>query len=240
MTPGELYDLRTARFTADHPAIEALVAGHRTLEVGCGTGRVLQWLVGQGAESVVGIDIDADKLAVAQGKPGLQRAPELQLLRADLLTFASPQRFERVLFAFNVLTEFLTVEAKILALRTALHHLEPGGEVVTITTPHDFASYAQQQISHSFELTAPHDIWEATLICQRQQIEQRSQCEIEYRSRATGERIRDRWHASLTTRNELLAVYQAAGAKQITEFGTYDLKPLTADSQILIHVLRPE
>jgi ubiquinone/menaquinone biosynthesis C-methylase UbiE len=56
----------------ERPATIALlgdVRGQRVLEVGCGSGRLTQWLVDRGA-SVVAFDISAGMLAIARGRVG--------------------------------------------------------------------------------------------------------------------------------------------------------------------------
>ena len=53
--------------------------GKRALDLGCGTGRWLAWLLAQGAASGVGVDFSANMLAVASGKSALQK----HLVQAD-------------------------------------------------------------------------------------------------------------------------------------------------------------
>jgi ubiquinone/menaquinone biosynthesis C-methylase UbiE len=53
--------------------------GKRVLDLACGTGRWLAWLLAQGAASGVGVDLSAAMLAVARRKPALQK----RLVQAD-------------------------------------------------------------------------------------------------------------------------------------------------------------
>ena len=68
--PAELYDLRTRLIESDRESIRLLVGARTTLEVGCGTGRILGWLLECGATRVVGVDIDAEKLKIARSRLG--------------------------------------------------------------------------------------------------------------------------------------------------------------------------
>jgi ubiquinone/menaquinone biosynthesis C-methylase UbiE len=67
--------------------VSSFMRGYSALEVGCGTGRVIEWLVGQGAAQIIGIDINEVGLAVARRKPALSEAAELKLIHSDFLTF---------------------------------------------------------------------------------------------------------------------------------------------------------
>lgn len=53
--------------------------GKRVLDLACGTGRWLNWLLGMGARSGAGVDISRDMLALAHEKPHLQN----RLVRGD-------------------------------------------------------------------------------------------------------------------------------------------------------------
>ena len=56
--------------------------GKRVLDLACGTGRWLAWLLTQGAASVIGADFSAAMLAVASGKAALQK----HLVQAECCT----------------------------------------------------------------------------------------------------------------------------------------------------------
>src|SRR5512140_1735847 len=86
---GEAYDERFERLASsgadvhgEASLVEALLAergeGRRVLDAGCGTGRVAIELARRG-HAVVGVDLDADMLAVAKAN-----APELTWVRCDL------------------------------------------------------------------------------------------------------------------------------------------------------------
>lgn len=129
---GRSYDERFAELAAsgvdvhgEASLVAALVPlGARVLDAGCGTGRVAIELAHRGYD-IVGVDLDASMLAVAQ-----DRAPELRWQLADLTTLdLAIGSFDLVLLAGNVMI-FLTPgsEAGVVARMAAV--LPPGGLLV--------------------------------------------------------------------------------------------------------------
>ena len=236
--PADLYDLRTRTIHADRRVVGSFMSGYSALEVGCGSGRIIEWLVGQGSAQIIGIDINEERLAVARRKPALSAAVELKLIHGNFLTFNWPTPFERVLFAFNVLAEFPTVSARIAAIRRSCELLRSDGRILVITHMHDFADFAKASVNYSFNLSSSEGEWEGSLQCIRSPVDQLSSCSIIYRNLQTHRTIQDSWVSALTTRNELLAIFQAAGTEVEQEYGDYSLGTLTNESKVLVHFLK--
>ena len=101
------------------------------LDAGCGTGRVAIELARRGAD-VVGIDRDADMLAIARAK-----APHLAWYHADLasvtLNSAEPsgdlRLFDVIVMAGNVMI-FLDLYTEEAVMANMARHLTPGGVLV--------------------------------------------------------------------------------------------------------------
>jgi SAM-dependent methyltransferase len=123
------YDDRWRRMAAagQNPHGEAdLVAGYApasVLDAGCGTGRVAIELARRGVD-VVGVDLDADMLAVAHAN-----APELAWVRCDLAALDLDRRFDVVVLAGNVL-RFVAAGGRPAAVAACARHLGPGGRLV--------------------------------------------------------------------------------------------------------------
>ena len=123
------YDDRWRRMAAagHNPHGEAdLVAGYApraVLDAGCGTGRVAIELANRGVD-VVGVDVDADMLAVARAK-----APQLSWVEADLARLDLGRRFDVVVLAGNVLL-FVAEPDRRATVAACARHLEPGGRLI--------------------------------------------------------------------------------------------------------------
>jgi SAM-dependent methyltransferase len=96
--------------------------GGPVLELGCGTGRLTVPL------GAVGLDIDADMLAVAR------RRGARQLVRADMRRFALARRFGLVAIPYNSLQLLLSDDDRVSCLRCAVRHLSPAGVVALEVT----------------------------------------------------------------------------------------------------------
>jgi SAM-dependent methyltransferase len=186
---------------------------------------------------LLGVEIDQDRLALAAKKSALSQAPELTLVHADFLEFECSDQFDWVIFAFNVLAEFPTVAERIAAIRRAAAMLGTDGRILVVTPMHDFADFARSEVTHDFRVPADGGEWEAVVRCTRTRVDQITSCEITYRDPQTGHVVRDAWRSALTTRNELLAIFAAAGVELVDEYGDYALQPLSEDSTTLVHIL---
>ena len=236
-TAAMLYDLRTANISSDLCAIATLTAGKSVLEVGCGTGRIIKALVNNGCPRIVGIECDEEKLRLATGDPAIAKASGVSLYAADFLAYETNERFERVLFCFNVLCEFTDVQKRITVLKAASSLLVENGQIVVACAIEDFNSLAKERMTYTFTIGEGAEAWDVRIDAQRRHIEQISDCVLLYKNRKTGEEVCDRYTSSLLTRNELLATYSAAGLRVTAEYGGYDLSMLSCESKTLIHVL---
>jgi SAM-dependent methyltransferase len=123
------YDERWRRMeeAGQNPHGEAdLVTSYRpqtVLDAGCGTGRVAIELHRRGIE-VVGVDLDADMLAIARTK-----APELAWVHADLSRLELLRRFDVVVMAGNVM-RFVEPDRRADAVAGCARHLTAGGRVI--------------------------------------------------------------------------------------------------------------
>lgn len=87
----------------EQPAMLSLlppVAGLRILDAGCGPGVYTEWLVQQGAASVVAVDVTPQMLEIAQKRMGESGRGRVEFYQADLglpLTFAHEAEFDLIL-----------------------------------------------------------------------------------------------------------------------------------------------
>jgi SAM-dependent methyltransferase len=126
-TFARLFSAQYAEFVQDLPVWQRLAheLGGPILEVGCGAGRVLRVLAGDGFD-VTGIDTNPAMLRRA--RQGL--APELRsrvrLLQQDVRTLDLPDRYRLILAPCNALAG-LTDSDLSQALSRLRAHLQPGG-----------------------------------------------------------------------------------------------------------------
>jgi ubiquinone/menaquinone biosynthesis C-methylase UbiE len=106
----------------------ALQAGHRVLEIGCGTGRNFPYLraaVGPSGQ-VYGVDLSVGMLARARALCEQKQWSNVELVQGDAAEYAAPEPLDGILFglSYNTMPHHLTV------LRHALKQLRPGGRIV--------------------------------------------------------------------------------------------------------------
>jgi ubiquinone/menaquinone biosynthesis C-methylase UbiE len=123
--------LSGGRIGAVYGRIAGLAAapGQRVLDIGCGTGAVSLACAARGAE-VTGIDLNAEMLEVARGKPVPDggTAAFIQLAAAEIEDRFSEESFDAVVscLAFSE----MSLEEQDYTLEMALSRLVPGGVVV--------------------------------------------------------------------------------------------------------------
>jgi SAM-dependent methyltransferase len=122
-----LLDAQYAGYSEDIPFWMALARrqGGPVLELGCGTGRVMRALIGQGYEAV-GLDQDASMLAWARRRLPSSGAGRFGLVHGDLRSFKLGRAFPLVIIPCNTFAGLDTGEAKS-ALGCVHCHLNPHG-----------------------------------------------------------------------------------------------------------------
>jgi ubiquinone/menaquinone biosynthesis C-methylase UbiE len=110
-----------------------LVPGARFLDVGCGTGRLAEWVAGRIGANVVGVDPLADRIALAR-----TRAPELrfEIGRAEDLGALTDASFDAACLS----AVFHWVEDKARALAELARVLCPGGRLGVTTRAQELKS----------------------------------------------------------------------------------------------------
>jgi SAM-dependent methyltransferase len=110
----------------------ARAANGPTLELGCGTGRLLIRTAAAGC-SVVGLDLSPAMLAKSAEK--LQRHPQktqkrAQLVRGDMTRFQLGRMFGLVTIPYRGFQHLLTVKEQLSCLRCVNRHLRFGGRLI--------------------------------------------------------------------------------------------------------------
>ncbi|HEY8181781.1 MAG TPA: class I SAM-dependent methyltransferase [Thermoanaerobaculia bacterium] len=95
----------------------------RSLELGCGTGRVTEVL--RRAASVTGVDLLIEMLARAK-----RRVPEADFVVADVRTFAFSSRFDLIVLADDPMAHVVSTEERAHVIQRIAEHLAPDGRVV--------------------------------------------------------------------------------------------------------------
>ncbi len=110
-----LYDCRTKNITSDIPSlIRLLKAEENILEVGSGTGRVLKQLAVHGFQNVNGVELDEAffEASLLKLKPYMNQVSvyKINLLDTNLLQIFGDKRFDKIIFPFNVFSEFIDIK----------------------------------------------------------------------------------------------------------------------------------
>jgi ubiquinone/menaquinone biosynthesis C-methylase UbiE len=126
---AQIYDrMYAARdYRAHASSVTAAVSEHSQhpakslLEIGCGTGSILQHLVPE-FEILCGLDVNAEMLDIARGK-----LPGVDFVQADMMDFDLHRKFDVVCCMFGTIAFARTVEGLRRALRNMAGHLSEDG-----------------------------------------------------------------------------------------------------------------
>jgi SAM-dependent methyltransferase len=103
-----------------------------TLEIGCGTGRVLIPTAQAGVE-IVGLDLSTHMLKICRERL-LRETPDVQsrarLVEADMRDFALPDTFGLVTTPFRPFQHLTTVDDQLRCLRSIHRHLRESGRLI--------------------------------------------------------------------------------------------------------------
>ncbi len=208
--------------------------GGPILELGCGTGRVLESLLVSGYEAL-GLDHDLPMLRYLHS-----RLPDAKVFQADMGHFRLEQRFPLILLPCNTYST-LFAETRRATLMRVSEHLQPGGlfaaslpslssmvelpahgdpvveEIFThpVTGNPVQASSAWKRLSGSFSLTWHYD---------------------HLLPNGTAERVSMQVRHSLLSAEEYIGEFPAAGLKVRWIYGDFDRSEFTRESLSLILV----
>jgi len=107
---------------------QALREGGKTLELGCGTGRITIPMVAAGVD-VTGIDNAEPMLEICRAKKrAFGKTPgRMRLIKADIANFKLAKTFDFVAMPYRAIMHLLTQEEQRACLGCVYRHLKPGG-----------------------------------------------------------------------------------------------------------------
>jgi len=101
-------------------------------DIGCGSGRVLEWLAGRGHAPLFGVDRSAAMLHLCAYRLG---AGSVRLLRQDIRALALPQLVDLITCTFATLNYLVDDASLAKALAAISRNLRPGGRFVADYIP---------------------------------------------------------------------------------------------------------
>ena len=237
--PG-LYDVIYSGIRDDIPFWVELARAARgpSLEIGCGTGRVMIPVLEAGAE-VDGLDLDAGMLSHLEHKVrALGR--KVRLLRSDMRDFTMPRRYALVMAPFRVFMHLVSTDDQLRTLRCVREHLEPGGAFVFNLFYPNLASIVTHDGERrlSIETTDPetgrvvevYDVSRYDRVAQIVRVER----EVVRVTDSGREAIRAEFHLRWTYRYEIELLLAAAGFPRWDLWGGFDHRPLEKDTDEMV------
>ncbi|WP_010588530.1 class I SAM-dependent methyltransferase [Schlesneria paludicola] len=237
---AEMYELRTRHITFDFPALDALVPDHSCiLEVGSGTGRVIQHLKLKNCH-IVAVEQNADAAAILLQR--FESDSSIEVIPSDFLSIPFEHKVDVVLFSFDVFSEFNSVESRIAALNQASRLLRLNGSVIlfntVVTRPSELNKEAHFEFVIGDDASGQYD---CQIACLRSALFGVSQCSVEYRSANIENTtiVLDNFERALLTRNELLTLFALHPELKCTEeLDTMTLAPISDTTDTIVHVLK--
>ncbi len=129
LNPKFILRMIDGKFTLPQVAVGMPVVetgGHPVLEPTCGTGR-LAIPIGRQGIRVVGLDVSAAMLALAQEKS--TRLQTVRWVEGDMRSFELPERFALAYIPYRSFQHLLTTEDQLSCLRCIHDHLVPSGRL---------------------------------------------------------------------------------------------------------------
>jgi SAM-dependent methyltransferase len=209
------------------------------LELGCGTGRVLGAIAGDGLRCT-GIDASPEMLDVLRARVG----ERIARVHGDMRTFdLGAERFALIFSAFRAFQHLLTVDDQLRCLARVRAHLAPGGRFAFDVFNPILARTAIDEEPESEDLRFTSDGDEVVRLAhvRRDRASQTLSVVFRYERRRDGRVLgseraafRMRWFH----RYELEHLMARAGFSRVEIFGDFDRSPVAPDSPAFVVVAR--
>ena len=230
--------------------IAANLAG-QALEIGCGTGRILLPTAQQGTR-IHGLDKSPSMLEILRSK--VRREPSeisdrIVLHEGDMRNFSIAERFQLVTMPFRAMQHMYTLDDQVAALKAAREHLADDGRVVfDVFYPKlDRILTGVGEEIHELEWVADAAqglrVRRAFLKEEVNKIEQWFSGRFIFRTYRGDELVKTEnagLKMSFYTYPHCRALFRLAGLRVISEWGSFDRKPLDNDADAMIFLLEPE
>jgi SAM-dependent methyltransferase len=247
---AELYDvvyqsrnLRDIQFFVDY----ATRAEGPTLELGCGTGRVLIPTAAAGCQ-VTGLDLSPYMLKKCRQKLQ-QQTPAVQarvsLLEGNMTAFRAPESFSLVTIPFRPFQHLITVQDQRDCLNCIHKHLQSRGLLVLDLfhcyppAMYDPKYWAEQEVEKDLKLDGQRTVSCTTRIADFHQDQQYNDIEIIYyvtHAQGEKERLVQAFPFRYFFRYEVEHLLELCGFRLIDLFGDYDKSAFYNDSPEMIFV----
>jgi SAM-dependent methyltransferase len=218
----------------------ARASGGPVLELGCGTGRVLLALAGEGI-ACSGLDASAEMLAVARTRAG---AAAPRLVQARMQDFdLGAARFALIYSAFRAFQHLYSVEDQLACLARVRAHLAPGGSFAFDVFHPRLDRVWEPESPEEEDLRFEQDGEQVVRFVRatRDPVAQILHLSMRYERRRAGlavgselARFRMRWF----TRFELAHLLARAGFESEI-WGDFDRSPVVRESPALVVLARP-
>lgn len=227
-----------AHFDEDVPLWLALARrqGEPILELGCGSGRVLEALLHHG-HAVFGLDHDPGMLRLTKQSLSPQFADKVRLIQADLRSFAFGAAFPLILIACNTFAELDDPDASA-ALRCIRAHLSVEG-MLALDLPHPTGWEWEAEDGPLMSYTDPASENPVQVYARQTFVARRMLCRVDWRydellpdGRLRQHEMHTDYH--LRAPEQMRALLEAAGYAVWRFYGGYKLEAYHADSQRLI------
>jgi SAM-dependent methyltransferase len=211
--------------------------GAPILELGCGTGRVLNPLAGAGY-GVYGLDMDAGMLAVVRRTIRTDRIPGVHLIRGDFAAIPLQVGFNLILMPCNTFST-LSADFRILALKQVKACLAPGGMFAASLPNPALMRYLPRRGEAQVEdlFLHPADGEPVQVSSRWERIADRVVITWDYDHLLPDGRVErqsTQVHHYLASSEELISEFDTAGLEVATSFGDYDRSEYTHRSPYLI------
>lgn len=248
---AELYDMvyesirqKDINFFVDYSSN----AGGRTLELGCGTGRVLIPTAAAGCE-ITGLDLSSYMLNICREK--LSQQPEevrerVNLIQGNMTDFDTGETYSLATTPFRPFQHLITVEEQKACLNCANRHLVPGGMLILdLFHPRfqrlipDPEYMVEKEDLPGMELSDGRRLRRTNRTAGYHREQQYNDIElIYYVTYPDGreERLVQAFPFRYFFRYEVEHLLELCGFRVVNIFGDYDCSPLSSDSPEMIFV----
>jgi len=240
---AKIYDSIQGSFNMEIPFYKSFLNDKKrnVLELGCGTGRLLIEFAKEGC-FITGIDNSEDMINICREKSkklSKKIQSNIEVINSDMGSYKLEKKYDLIIVVINTFQHIITINDKIMVLKTAKKHLNDNGYIIIDTQYLRESAPVKSNISCNLIKTNNN---ESLYMYQSDfdaltKIEKHNTLQIKFNNKKPNDVIVSSYYLRIDTIQEMESIVEKAGLHITNLYSNWKKEPVKNESRNIIYVL---